>query len=330
MSESRNDAAVKLTFGNWHLWDRYVISTIRRKNAYVAFDPEPTDPRNPAPATTSATAAATTSTTAATSTTTLAPSADVLKTYREELKEWRVANNVAAGVILGSISDEVDHVIDPKDSAKSMYDKLEAEIVKHSSGSSAYSAQVELVYRQFSEPPTLDNFEKHITFYRSRNADLIAVGAGLSDSFLAFLLLHSFHASEDSVWSIASTNIVTSDTPINQWSFNLISGKLREALRNNIKPAGSSATGTNQAALSASTSKAGSGRYSGPACTHPGCRAPKTHPTDKCWTKEREEKEKANVNEKKKHRAKKAKKKAAESSSDSEAGSESKSEPEPT
>jgi len=47
------------------------------------------------------------------------------------------ANNVAAGVILGSISDEVHHVVDPRDSAKGMYDRLKAEIVRQSSGSSA-------------------------------------------------------------------------------------------------------------------------------------------------------------------------------------------------
>ena len=110
-------------------------------------------------------------------------------------------------------------MINPKDSAKLMYIKLKAEIVKHLSGSSVYSTQVKLVYKQFSEPPMLDNFEKHITFYHSQNANLIAVSASLCNSFLAFLLLHSFHASEDSVWSIASTNIIMSDMPINQWCF---------------------------------------------------------------------------------------------------------------
>ena len=55
--------------------------------------------------------------------------AEELKTYREELKEWRVANNAAAGVsvILGTISAEVKHLVDPDEPAKGMYDKLKIE-----------------------------------------------------------------------------------------------------------------------------------------------------------------------------------------------------------
>ena len=59
----------------------------------------------------------------------------------------------------------------------------------------------------------LDNFEKHLTFYCLKNATLLAVGAGFDDSFLAFLLLYSFNSLEDPVWSMASTNIATSDVP---------------------------------------------------------------------------------------------------------------------
>ena len=54
---------------------------------------------------------------------------------------------------------------------------------------------------------------------------------------------------------------------------------------------------------------------------YPRCPKPKTHPIDKCWTREREKKEKESA---KKHKAKKAKKKATvESDSDSESGSDS-------
>jgi len=35
----------------------------------------------------------------------------------------------------------------------------------------------------------MDNFEKHLTFYCSKNANLIVVGAGFNDSFLAWLRL---------------------------------------------------------------------------------------------------------------------------------------------
>ena len=52
------------------------------------------------------------------------PTDEEMKAYREELKEWKTANNVTAGVILGSISEEVEYIIDPEDSARDMYDKL--------------------------------------------------------------------------------------------------------------------------------------------------------------------------------------------------------------
>jgi hypothetical protein len=150
MSESKNKQAVMLSYDNWYTWDHYIKSTTRRKNAYIAFDPAPADPRTTARATLSATATsmsapASTSASGATASSTSTPSATVtsqptseeLKTYHEELREWNTANNVAAGVILGALSDEVQHVIDPKDPAKVMYDKLKAEVVRQSSGSSA-------------------------------------------------------------------------------------------------------------------------------------------------------------------------------------------------
>ena len=55
------------------------------------------------------------------------PMAEERKTYCKELKEWRVANNVAAGVILGTISVEVKHLVNPDEPAKDMYDKLKIE-----------------------------------------------------------------------------------------------------------------------------------------------------------------------------------------------------------
>ena len=284
MSEPKHDSAIKLNYDNWYLWDRYIKSTIRRKNAYVAFDPEPIDPR-----TIQQVVLATATSAKTTPTVMVIPqaSAGELKTYREEWKEWKTANNVAAGVILGAISDDVQHIIDPEEPAKDMYDKLKAEIVKQSSGSSADGTRIELVYKQFKDTPTIDNFEKHLTFYRSRNANLIAVGAGFDDSFLAWLLHNSFSTNEDPIWSMASTNIVTSDTPINKWSFKQVAGKLREALRNNIRPT----EAPTQVTLNATTGKTNSNRYSGRPCTYPGCRMPKTHPTNKCWIKEREQRQ---------------------------------------
>ena len=324
MSDQKGDSSIKLGYDNWYSWDRYITSTIRRKNAYIAFEPEPIDPRAAQNQVVPATTTATTATPSVT--VTPVPSADDIKTYRDELKEWKVANNVAAGVILGTLSDEVQYIINPKESAKSMYDKLQAEIVKQSSGSSANGTRLEIVYKQFKDAPTMENFEKHLTFYRSKNASLNAAGAGIDDSWLAWLLLNSFNANQDPVWLMASTNIVTSDTPINQWSFNHVAGKLREALRNNTRPAGTSTSGENQTALNVTTSKTNSNRYSGSPCTHPTCQRRKSHATEDCWTKEREEKDKKEQNKgkEKKHKAKKAKKKDIESSSDS--GTESSSE----
>ena len=88
--------------------------------------------------------------------------------------------------------------------------------------------------------------------YRTKNAAPDAVGAGIDDSWLAFL---SSNSSDNPMWSMASTNIVTSDVPINQRSFNHIAGKLREALRNSIRPDNKASSSTNQAALNATTSK---------------------------------------------------------------------------
>jgi len=251
---------------------------------------------------------------------TTTPSAEELKMYREELKEWRTANNVVAGVILGSISVKVEHLINPEDSAKDMYDILKAEILKQSSGSSVYSTRIDLICKKFKDTPMLDNFEKHLTFYCSKNATLLAVGTGFDDSFLAFLLLYSFNSLEDPVWLMASTNIATLDVPINKWLFNQVAGKLRKAMHNNIHPAEASSSGTNQLALNAVTNKPTLGRYSRPPCTYAGCLKPKTHSTERCYAKERDEK---NKEKDKKHKAKRAKKKAAVSSSESESGSDS-------
>ena len=74
-----------------------------------------------------------------------------------------------------------------------MYDKLKAEVAKHSSGSSANGTRPEIVHKQFTDEPTMDNFESHLTFYRTKNAAPDAVGAGIDDSWLAFLLLNSFN-----------------------------------------------------------------------------------------------------------------------------------------
>ena len=185
-----------------------------------------------------------------------------------------------------------------------------AEILKQWSGSSVYSTQIKLIYKKFKDMPTFDNFKKHLTFYHSKNASLIAVNAGFNDSFLVFLLLYLFNLLEDLVWSMAFMNITTLDTPINQWSFNQVAGKLHKALHNCTHPKETLASGSMQSALNAVMSKMETSHYSRPPCTFPGCWRPKTHPTDKCWTKEKEEKDKEKDKEKnKRHKAKKAKKK---------------------
>src|SRR5258706_3715513 len=107
MSEQKINLSVKLTFDNWNLWDRHIKSTICRKNAYIAFDPEPINPSTPAPqqTTLATTATATTSTTTTPVVmVTPTPTAEELKTYCEELKEWKTANNIAAGVTSSAVS----------------------------------------------------------------------------------------------------------------------------------------------------------------------------------------------------------------------------------
>src|SRR5258706_1266199 len=132
MSEQKINLSMKLTFDNWNLWDCHIKSTICRKNAYITFDPEPINPSTPALQQTkpAMTATATTSTTTTPVVmVTPNPTAEELKTYCEELKEWKTTNNVAAGVILGLISNEVKHIIDPKESARDMYVKLKNEVL---------------------------------------------------------------------------------------------------------------------------------------------------------------------------------------------------------
>jgi hypothetical protein len=254
------------------------------------------------------------------------------RTYHSELKEWNTVNNIMAGVILGSISDEVQYIINPREVAKDMYDKLKAEIVRQSSGSSANSSRIELIYKNFKDTMTMEIFEKHLMFYQLKNSILIAASAGFDDAFLTWILLNSFSL-DNMIWSMASINIITSDIPINQWSFNVVAGKLCEALRNSICPTEASTSGSNgsnQSALNASASRTNANCYAGPLCTYSGCHKPKTHPTEKCWAKEKEEKEKEKEKEmekekekSKKHKVKKVKKKAMESSSDLESGLDS-------
>ena len=220
MSDAKGEMFVRLGLDNWYEWNWYIKSTIRRKNAYIAFSPEPIDPRTPQTATPGTTATTTPSTTTATPgiTVTPAPTAAELKAYHEELKEWHAANNIAAGIILGTISPDLAYIADPEEPTKMMYDKLQAEVMSQSSGSNANIKHKELVFKLFKEAPTLENFEAHVSFYCTKNASLITCGAGFDDSFLTWLILNSFPTDENPVWSMASTSIATSDTPIIQWS----------------------------------------------------------------------------------------------------------------
>ena len=142
MSESNNELLVKLSYDNWYIWDFQIKSTILQKNAYVAFDPEPVDPcaqQQVSPA------GSTGSTTIPSITVSHTPIAEELKAYCEEHKEWKTARNITAGVILGSISRELQHIITPDLPAKTMYNLLKAEVIKQSSGSSANATRRELV-----------------------------------------------------------------------------------------------------------------------------------------------------------------------------------------
>ncbi len=132
MGDQKTDLSIKLTHDNWNLWDHYVKSTIRCKNTYVAFRPMPVNPCALQQAAANATATPTL-------TVTPQPSPEELKAYCGELKDWEAVNNVVAGVILGLISEEVEHIINLEESAKDMYDKLKAKILKQLSRSSTYS-----------------------------------------------------------------------------------------------------------------------------------------------------------------------------------------------
>ena len=71
--------------------------------------------------------------------------------------------SIKTGVSLSAISDEVQHIIDPGEPAKDMYDKLKAEVMRQSSSSSANGAQIKLVYKRFKDTPTMGNISCSIT-----------------------------------------------------------------------------------------------------------------------------------------------------------------------
>lgn len=171
-----------------------------------------------------------------------------------------------------------------------MYDKLKGEVVKQSSRSSINGIWIELVYKQLRDTLMMGNSEKHLTFtfYHSKNATLNAVG--FDNSFLTSLLLNLSNSGNSPTWSMASTNIITSGTPINQRSFNYTAGKLCEALQNNIHPAEKTISTTNQTTLNTTMNETNLNCYNSPPCMHPNCCCPKSHATEDCWTKEREEK----------------------------------------
>ena len=299
MSEEQKERFVLLTRNNWYSWDRYIQGAIRRKKAYCALDPPPVDPRTiqQAPAAASAGSSTATGTSQGTTTTTTptaptTPTNDEVKAYVTAMEKWSLANDVAAGLILGSLSTSVELVVNSRDHANVMYSKLEAHALKKSSGTSALAVRAEMVKKRFEETPTMDNFEIHIHSFRTSNARLAAVNAAFDDHLLAWTLLHSLCDREEPFWSVAITNIVTSATPVNQWSFEDVAEILCEAVRSNAPKAGKSSVSTSQAALNANASKPNGGRYSGAPCTHPGCPRPKSHATDDCWTKEREERKK--------------------------------------
>ena len=323
MSESEDDHTIELNYDNWYPWDRHIMATIRRKNAYLAFRPKPVDPH---PQQQAVSPAITTPAPTHIVTVTPRPTSEEMKIYREKLEEWRAADDIAAGVIFGAISDKLQHVINPEEPAKVMYDKLKAAVVKKLSGSRAHWIRIELVDKRFEDTPTMEHFERHLTFYRSQNAILTLVGAELDDSLLAFLLVNSFHSNGDPVWTMACTKIITSDTPINRWSFEHVAWELREALCwHNFRTRKAPTPGTSRTSLNATANTTKSRRYNGPPCTYPNCRRPKSHATANCWTKEKRERRNG-----KKHRAKKAKKRIVESSSEVETSSDSESDSEPS
>jgi hypothetical protein len=135
----------------------------------------------------------------------------------------------------------------------------------------------------------MENFKKPLTFYHLKNTTLDTVQAGFNNSFLAWLLLNLFNSSDNPIWSVQSTNIVISDIPTNQWVCSHITGKLCEALQNNICPAEREPSSTRQQVLNASTSKTNQNCYNSPPCTYPNFHPPKSHANEDCWTRQKEE-----------------------------------------
>ena len=93
----------------------------------------PVDPHTiqQAPSTTAGTSQSTATTT------TTAPTNDKIKVFLTTMEKWETVNDVAAGLILGSLSTSVELMVDSGDHVNVMYNKLEAHALKKSSGTSA-------------------------------------------------------------------------------------------------------------------------------------------------------------------------------------------------
>ncbi len=136
-----------------------------------------------------------------------------------------------------TLSNEVNHINWPGRNCQRHEQQTKGKkVVKNTSGSSANIIQIKLIHKKF-DTPTMENPEKHLTFYHSKNATLNAVKAGIDNSFLMWFLLNSFNPNDNPIWSMASTNIITSDILISQWPGH--STKLSQTLwspMNNIWP----------------------------------------------------------------------------------------------
>lgn len=248
------------------------------------------------------------------------PTSDEIKAFQTAMEKWAAANEVAGGMILGLLSTNIELLVNLDKLASVMYNKLKAHMLKQSSGTSALDTWANMTEKRFEADLTVDNFKEHANFFCTKNAALSAVSTAFNDHLLMWNLIYSLCDREETFWSMVITSIVITATNVNQWAFDNIANRLCNAVQSNChKGVKSSTTSTSQVALNVNASKPSRGRYSGSPCMYPGCPHLRSHLTEDCWTREREEQKNK---QKAKQKARKAKKKAVKSSSELETGSD--------
>ena len=82
---------------------------------------------------------------------TAAPTNDETKAFLTVMEKWETANDIVAGLILGSLSTSVKLIVNLGNHVHMMYSKLEAHVLKKSSRTSTLTVQAEIVEKRLKQ-----------------------------------------------------------------------------------------------------------------------------------------------------------------------------------